>query len=168
MQPSKTVLRYRVATRCEEMNVKRTALILATVAALGTATVSAPAEARYRGWGPGIGFGLAAGALAAGAFAASRPYYYEPGYEYYGPRYRRAYYGPSPYAYYGPRYYGPALLLRLVVQTDVKARSEPPGFFVGSSSLDETKSDRATTRTAGRLTCCGYAARIRCGHSAAS
>ena len=59
--------------------MKRTALILATVAALGTAAVSAPAEARgwNRGWGPGIGFGLAAGALAAGAFAASQPYYYD-------------------------------------------------------------------------------------------
>lgn len=89
--------------------MKRTALILATVAALGTAAVSAPAEARHRGgWGPGIGFGLAAGALAAGALAASQPYYYGRDYGYYGPRYyRRAYYGPSPYAYYGPRYYGP-------------------------------------------------------------
>jgi hypothetical protein len=57
------------------MNTKRTALILATVAAIGATAVSAPAEARHRGWGPGIGFGLAAGALAAGAFAASQPYY---------------------------------------------------------------------------------------------
>ena len=57
-------------------------MILAAVAAIGTAAVSAPAEARHRGWGPGIGFGLAAGALAAGAFAASQPYYYN---GYYGP-----------------------------------------------------------------------------------
>jgi hypothetical protein len=85
------------------MHMKRTALILATVAAIGTAAVSAPAEARHRGWGPGIGFGLAAGALAAGAIAASQPYYYD---GYYGPRYRRVYYGPGPY-YDGPRYYGP-------------------------------------------------------------
>jgi hypothetical protein len=92
-------------SRLESINMKRTALVLATVAALGTAAVSSPAEAR-RGWGPGIGFGLAAGALAAGAFAASQPYYYGPGYGYYGPRYhRRVYYGPRPY--YGPRYYGP-------------------------------------------------------------
>ena len=54
----------------------RTALILATVA--------------------GIGLGLAAGALAAGAFAASLPYSYD---GYYRPRYRRVYYGPGPYAY---------------------------------------------------------------------
>ena len=88
--------------------MKRTALVLATVAALGTALVSAPAEAHYRGWGPGIGFGLAAGALAAGAFAATQPYYYGPRYGYYAPRYhRRVYYAPRPYTYYGPRYYGP-------------------------------------------------------------
>ena len=86
--------------------MKRTALIMATVAALGAAAISSPAEARYRSWGPGIGFGLAAGALTAGAIAASHPYY-GPGYGYYGPRYRRAYYGPGPYAYYGPRYYAP-------------------------------------------------------------
>jgi hypothetical protein len=101
-----------------ETSMRRTALILATVAALGTAVVSAPAEARYGrgwGWGPGIGLGIAAGALTAGAIAASQPYYYGPGYGYYGPRYRRAYYGygygGGPYAYgpgygYGPRYYG--------------------------------------------------------------
>jgi hypothetical protein len=107
--------RYFAGMRCEEERMKRTALILATVAALGTVAVSAPAEAHWRrggGWGPGIGFGLAAGALAAGAFAASNPYYYGPGYydDYYYPRryYRRAYYayGPSPY-YYAPRYYRP-------------------------------------------------------------
>jgi hypothetical protein len=108
MQPTKNVLRNPVATHLEEMNVKRTALVLATVAALGTAVASAPAEAHYRGWGPGIGFGLAAGALAAGAIAASQPYYYGPRYGYYAPRYhRRVYYAPRPYAYYGPRYYGP-------------------------------------------------------------
>jgi hypothetical protein len=109
--------RYFVISK-RETSMRRTALILATVAALGTAVVSAPAEARYYGrgwgWGPGIGLGLAAGALTAGAIAASQPYY-GPGYGYYGPRYRRAYYGygygPGPYAYgpgygYGPRYYG--------------------------------------------------------------
>src|SRR6266850_7327207 len=40
---------------------------------------------RHRGWGPGIGFGLAAGALV-GAAVASRPYYdgsYYGGYGYY-------------------------------------------------------------------------------------
>jgi hypothetical protein len=88
--------------------MKRTALILATVAALGTVAVS-PAEARWGrgwGWGPAVGFGLAAGALTAGAIAASQPYYYGPGYGYYGPRYYRGGYYGGPYGYYGPRYYG--------------------------------------------------------------
>ena len=84
--------------------MKRTLAILGTVAALAT-TVAAPAQAR--GIGPGLAFGLAAGALTAGAIAASHPYYYGyygPGYGYYGPRYH--YYGPG-YAYYGdgPYYY---------------------------------------------------------------
>jgi hypothetical protein len=49
---------------------------------------------------------LAAGALTAGAIAASHPYYYGyygAPYGYYGPR---AYYAPGPYAYYGGPYYG--------------------------------------------------------------
>src|SRR5947209_1738768 len=82
--------------------MKKTALILATVAAIGAAAVTtAPAEARGRGWGgPAIGLGIAAGALAAGAYGA-----YGPGYGYYGPRYYRPRYygygyGPGPYAYY--------------------------------------------------------------------
>jgi len=86
----------------EELHMKRTLAILGTVAALAT-TVAAPAQAR--GIGPGLAFGLAAGALTAGAIAASHPYYgyYGPGYGYYGPRYS---YGPG-YAYYGggPYYY---------------------------------------------------------------
>lgn len=85
--------------------MKKTLAILVTVAALGAA-VATPAEAHWRGggWGPGIGFGLMAGALAAGAYGAYGPYgYSEP---YYGPRYRRVYYAPRPYAYYGPRYHG--------------------------------------------------------------
>src|SRR5260370_20965680 len=75
--------------------MKKTLAILGTVAALATTTVAAPAQAR--GIGPGLAFGLAAGALAVGALAVSHPYgYYGPGYGYYGPRY----YGPG-YAYYG-------------------------------------------------------------------
>ena len=54
-------------------------------------TMPAPAEAH--GIGPGLAFGLAAGALTAGVIAASHPYYYGPGGYYYGPR---AYYGPNP------------------------------------------------------------------------
>jgi hypothetical protein len=70
-------------------------------------TMTAPAEARgwgHRGFGigPGLAFGLAAGALTAGAIAASEPYYWGPGYGYYGPTY---YYGGGPYAYYGGPYY---------------------------------------------------------------
>jgi hypothetical protein len=90
--------------------MKKTAITLATVAALGAATVAAPtkAEARGWGWGPGIGLGLAAGVVGAGLAAATWPgyaygpgYYYGPGYGYYGPRYYR----PA-YAYYGgPRFY---------------------------------------------------------------
>jgi hypothetical protein len=93
----------------KESVMKRTALILATVAALGTVAVSSPAEARWGrgwGWGPGIGFGIAAGALTAGAIAASRPYYWGPGYGYYGPRYDPPGYYGAPYGYYRPRYYG--------------------------------------------------------------
>ena len=52
----------------------KTLAILATVAAVGATTVTAPAEAR--GIGPGLAFGLAAGAIAAGAAGA---------YGYYGP-----------------------------------------------------------------------------------
>lgn len=85
--------------------MRKLALAAAAIGAISAATV-APAEARWhRGWGgPSIGFGLAAGALAFGAVAAASPYYYGPGYVYYG----RRYYRPAPYGYYGgPVYYGP-------------------------------------------------------------
>src|SRR5262245_4801515 len=85
----------------EDVYMKKTLAALGTVAALATTTVAAPAQAR--GIGPGVAFGLA-GALTAGAIAASHPYYYGPGYPgyygYYGPRY----YSPG-YAYYGGPYY---------------------------------------------------------------
>ncbi|WP_407174200.1 hypothetical protein [Bradyrhizobium sp. STM 3562] len=81
--------------------MKRALAILATAATLGATTMAAPAQAR--GWGPGLAFGLAAGALTAGAIAATSPYYYGPGY-YYGPA-PAYYYGPGPYAYYGGPYY---------------------------------------------------------------
>jgi hypothetical protein len=82
--------------------MKKTIAILATLTTIGATTTSAPAEAR--GIGPGLAFGLAAGAIAAGVTGAYGPYYYGPGYGYYGPRYYGygpAYYGPGPYAYYG-------------------------------------------------------------------
>lgn len=83
--------------------MKKALAVLATVATVGATTMSSPAEAYWRGgWGwrgvgPGLAFGLAAGALIAGAAAASSPYYYG-----YGPAYYGGYYPP----YYGPRYYG--------------------------------------------------------------
>jgi hypothetical protein len=81
----------------KEEIMKKTLAVLATVAAVGVTAVAAPAQAR--GIGPGLAFGLAAGAITAGAVAASHPYgYYGPGYGYYG---GPAYYGPGPYAYYG-------------------------------------------------------------------
>jgi hypothetical protein len=86
--------------------MRKTLAVLATVAAVGVAAVAAPAPAEARHIGPGLAFGLAAGALTAGAIAATHPYYgygYGPDY-YYGP----TYYAPGPYAYYGgpyPRYY---------------------------------------------------------------
>jgi hypothetical protein len=89
--------------------IKKTLAVLATVGAVGLAAAAATAPAEAHGWhhgfgGPGLAFGLAAGALTAGAIAASHPYYgygYGPGY-YYGPR---AYYAPGPYAYDGGPYY---------------------------------------------------------------
>jgi hypothetical protein len=51
--------------------MKKTLATLATVAAVGVAAVAAPAPAEARHFGPGLGFGLAAGALIAGAAAAS-------------------------------------------------------------------------------------------------
>jgi hypothetical protein len=90
----------------EDKRMKKTLAVLMTAGALAATAIAAPAEAR--GIGPGLAFGLAAGALTAGAIAASHPYYgyYGPDYGYYGggPGY---YYGPGPYAYYGgPVYYG--------------------------------------------------------------
>ena len=76
--------------------MRKTLAILATVATVSATAVSAPAEAHRFGVGPGLAFGLAAGALTAGALGA---------YGYYGPDYGYArYYGPA-YAYgYGPAY----------------------------------------------------------------
>jgi hypothetical protein len=82
--------------------MKHTLAVLATVAAVGATTIAAPAEARgFRGIGPGLAFGLAAGAIAAGAYG-----YYGPGYGYYGYGPYGPAYGPG-YAYYGGPYGGP-------------------------------------------------------------
>jgi len=80
----------------------RTLAVFATVAAIGAAAVTVPAPAEARRMGPGLAFGLAAGALTAGAIAATHPYYYGP-YGYYGGP--RVYYAPGPYAGYGGPYY---------------------------------------------------------------
>ncbi|HET7886877.1 MAG TPA: hypothetical protein VFL62_11675 [Bradyrhizobium sp.] len=86
--------------------MKKKLALLATVAAIGATVVTAPAEARgFRGFGPGLAFGLAAGAIAAGAAGAYG--YYGPGYYGYGPYYGPAYYGPDTYAYYGGPYVRP-------------------------------------------------------------
>ena len=64
--------------------MKKALAILATVATVGGTMMSAPAEAGGRGIGPGLAFGLAAGAITAGAVAASGAYGpYGPGYGYY-------------------------------------------------------------------------------------
>lgn len=68
--------------------MKKALAVLATVATVGATMVSAPARAR--GIGPGLAFGLAAGALAAGAAGA--------------------------YAY-GPHYTGPAIIMARVTAT---------------------------------------------------
>jgi hypothetical protein len=85
--------------------MKKIAIALATVATV--AALSAPAEARG-GRNAALGFGLAAGALIAGA-AAANSYNYYGGPAYGGPVYygEPAYYGGPVYAepVYGPGYY---------------------------------------------------------------
>ncbi len=50
--------------------MKKAPGILATVALIGATAITAPAPAEARGIGPGLAFGLAAGAIAAGAAAS--------------------------------------------------------------------------------------------------
>jgi len=79
--------------------MKKIAIALATVATV--AALSAPAEARGGRNAAAIGFGIAAGALAAGAAANSYNYYGGPSYGYaepsYGYGYDRRYYGNRSY-----------------------------------------------------------------------
>jgi hypothetical protein len=117
----------------EDLEVKKTALVLATAAVVGLSAMAAPspAEARWRGggFGPGIAGGLIAGAVIGGIASSAYGYgpgygygYGYPGYGYYGGYAPAAYYGgydPYPWggyttttyysggyapAYYGPRY----------------------------------------------------------------
>jgi hypothetical protein len=108
LQPSKNVCVIVQGLNGGETRMKKALAVLATVATVGATVMTAPAEARGR-FGPGLAFGLAAGALTAGAIAAGGygPYYgYGPGYGYYGYDYAPSYYyGPGPYAYYGGPYY---------------------------------------------------------------
>lgn len=80
--------------------MKKIAIALATVATI--AAVSAPAEARGGRNAAAIGFGIAAGALAAGAAASSYNAYNSPYYGAYG--YETPYYGGGYYS--APRYHG--------------------------------------------------------------
>ena len=81
--------------------MKKTALVLAAMAALSLGAVAAPssAEAHWRGggFGPGLAGGLIAGAVIGGI--ASSAYAYGPGYGY-------GYPGYGYYASYAPAYYG--------------------------------------------------------------
>ena len=108
--------------------MKKIAVPLATVATV--AVLSAPAaEARGGRNAAAIGFGLAAGALVAGAAAASSynnygyyggpAYYADPGYDSY------AYYGGPVYAepVYGPAYYRQRAYQRLRVASPVELRA---------------------------------------------
>lgn len=106
--------------------MKKTALVLATVGALGISAVAAPspAEARWRGggFGPALAGGLIAGAVIGGITSAAYGGW-GPGYGYYGyPAYYGGYapaysgwgYDPYPwggytttyYSGYAPAYYG--------------------------------------------------------------
>ncbi|MGY8710918.1 hypothetical protein RAD16_34740 [Bradyrhizobium sp. 18BD] len=85
----------------------RTALVLATVGALGVSAVAAPtpAEAHWRGgFGPALAGGLIAGAVFGGL--ASSAYAYGPGYGYYGPSYYGGGYAPAYYGGYEPYRWG--------------------------------------------------------------
>ena len=87
----------------------KTLNVLGTLAVVGAAAITAPAPAEARGWGwggPGLAFGLAAGAITAGALAATSRYYYGPyGYGGYYRSPAHYAYGPGPDAYYGGPYY---------------------------------------------------------------
>lgn len=85
--------------------MKKIAVALATVATV--AVMAAPAAEARGGRNAALGFGIAAGALIAGA-AAANSYNYYGGPAYYGePAYGYGYGGPAYYAEpaYGPGYY---------------------------------------------------------------
>ena len=77
--------------------MKKALMVAAAAATLVITGVGSPAHAQ-RGVGAGIAAGLIGGAIVGGAIASSRPYYYGPGYGYYGP-------GPYYAGAYGPCYW---------------------------------------------------------------
>ena len=74
--------------------MKKALMAAAAAATLVVSGVGSPAHAQ-RGVGAGIAAGLIGGAIVGGAIASSNPYYYGPGYGYYGP-------GPYYAGAYGP------------------------------------------------------------------
>jgi hypothetical protein len=63
--------------------MKKTLMALAAVATLAVSAL-APAPAHAQRWVPGVAAGLIGGAIVGGAIASQNPYYYGPGYGYYG------------------------------------------------------------------------------------
>jgi len=114
--------------------MKKTALVLATVGALGASAVAAPtpAEARFFrggfGFGPALAGGLVAGAVIGGL--ASSAYPWGPGYGYgYG---YPAYYGGYAPAYYGAGYgwdYDPYPWGAVTTTTTYYGAGFGPGFY---------------------------------------
>jgi hypothetical protein len=86
--------------RKKERQMKKTALIVATVAAFAATAATAPAQARGFGFGAGV---AVAAAVAAGVAADTYGYGYGPRYGYYG---RPVYYGYGAPVYYGGWYHG--------------------------------------------------------------
>jgi hypothetical protein len=81
--------------------MKKIAMAALMAGTLGVSSIAAtsPAEAQWRGWGPGLAGGLVAGAVIGGL--ATSAYGWGPGYGYYS--YGPGYYGAG---YYGAGYYG--------------------------------------------------------------
>jgi hypothetical protein len=84
---------------CRSLKMRKAAIVLATVGAVGVSALAAPtpAEARWRGgFGPALAGGLIGAAIVGGL--ASSAYAWGPGYGYYG--------YPGYYGGYSPAYYG--------------------------------------------------------------
>jgi hypothetical protein len=64
-----------IMTKFTKIAASTLAALTITVGALATSTSEAQAWGK-KGWGPGLGFGIAAGVIGAAAFAATAPGYY--------------------------------------------------------------------------------------------